>query len=72
MKGESDRIEGKIVDILGSGTYLIYVFIAVILLILAALSLLDAVTGFGGDAGRVKGGRYDGRPARSAADHHHH
>ncbi|GAB7015738.1 phosphate-starvation-inducible PsiE family protein [Methanogenium cariaci] len=47
MKGESDRIEGKIVDILGSGTYLIYVFIAVILLILAALSLLDAVTGFG-------------------------
>ncbi|KAF1078900.1 phosphate-starvation-inducible PsiE family protein [Methanogenium sp. MK-MG] len=47
MKRESDQIEEKIVDILGSGTYLIYVLVAVILLILAALSLLDAITGFG-------------------------
>jgi uncharacterized membrane protein (DUF373 family) len=46
MKRESDRIEDKIIDLIGSGTYLIYVLIAIVLLILAALSLLDAITGF--------------------------
>ncbi|MDE4907043.1 phosphate-starvation-inducible PsiE family protein [Methanogenium marinum] len=46
MKREYDQIEKKIINILSSGTYLIYVFVAIILLILAALSLLDAITGF--------------------------
>jgi len=46
MKREYDRIEDKITDLIGSGTYLIYVLIAIVLLILAALSLLDAITGF--------------------------
>ena len=46
MKIEQDSVEKKIVSILGTGTYLIYVFVAVILLILAVLSLLDAFTGF--------------------------
>ncbi|WAI00794.1 phosphate-starvation-inducible PsiE family protein [Methanogenium organophilum] len=46
MKKEYEHIEEKIIGILGSGTYLIYVFVAVILLILAILSLFDAITGF--------------------------
>ncbi|WFN34814.1 phosphate-starvation-inducible PsiE family protein [Methanogenium sp. S4BF] len=39
-------MEEKIVDILSSGTYLIYILIAIVLLILAALSLFDATAGF--------------------------
>lgn len=46
MKKECNLIEEKIINILSSGTYLIYVSVAIILLILAALSLLDAITGF--------------------------
>lgn len=46
MKREYEQIEEKIITILGSGTYLIYVFVAIILLILATLSLLDATIGF--------------------------
>lgn len=46
MKRESEHIEEKIIGFLGSGTYLIYVFVAVILLILAILSLFDAIFGF--------------------------
>lgn len=46
MKREYEQIEEKIITILGSGTYLIYVFVAIILLILATLSLLDAIFGF--------------------------
>ena len=47
MKREYDQIEEKIISALNSGTYLIYVFVAITLLILAALSLMDAITGFG-------------------------
>lgn len=46
MKIKYEHIEERIVDILSSGTYLIYILIAIVLLILAALSLLDATTGF--------------------------
>lgn len=46
MKKGYEQIEEKIVEILASGTYLIYILIAIVLLILAALSLLDATTGF--------------------------
>lgn len=46
MKREYEHMEEKIIRILGSGTYLIYVCVAVILLILAVLSLSDAMYGF--------------------------
>jgi uncharacterized membrane protein (DUF373 family) len=46
MKTAYEQFEKKIVDLLSSGTYLIYIVIAFLLLILAALSLLDAATGF--------------------------
>ncbi len=47
MKREFDKAEDRIVDLLVSGTYVIYVLVAIVLLILAAVSLLDAITGFG-------------------------
>ena len=46
MKITLKEIDKKIVDALSSGTHLIYILIAILLLILAALSLLDVVTGF--------------------------
>jgi len=46
MKRDYEHMEEKIIRILGSGTYLIYVCVAVILLILAILSLSDAMSGF--------------------------
>jgi uncharacterized membrane protein (DUF373 family) len=45
MKATYEEFEKKIVSILSSGTHLIYVFIAVVVLALAALSLLDAFAG---------------------------
>ena len=46
MKRESEQIEEKIITILSSGTNIVYICVAIILLTLAALSLLDAISGF--------------------------